>query len=265
LIVWKLYFGLIIQVTYATTEEVSVCSGDDHAFPDGTVENNITANTSHISNFVSQVTGCDSTITTNITVNEVYATTEEVSVCSGDEHTYPDGTIANNIIANTSHISNLVSQITGCDSIVTTNISVINVNTNVTVNGNTITAENTIADAYQWIDCNLNLPINLETNYTFTATESGDYAVSIEESNCVDTSSCNSILISGIEDAKNMVQAIWPNPTSGKINIRLTESNEPTEISIYDVTGKLILRKDFVLNETEYTTEIPGEGGIYFV
>ena len=118
--------NITVNEVYATTEEVSVCSGDDHTYPDGTTANNITANTSHISNLVSQVTGCDSTITTNITVNDVYAETEEVSVCSGDEHTYPDGTTETNITANKSYVSNLVSVVTGCDSTVTTNITVEN-------------------------------------------------------------------------------------------------------------------------------------------
>ena len=250
---------------FVTTEEVSVCSGDDHTYPDETTVTNITANTSHISNLVSEVTGCDSIITTNITVNDIYVLTEDVNVCSGDDYTYPDGTTITDITTNTSQESNLLSEITGCDSTITTNISVITVNTNVTVDGNTISAENIAADSYQWFDCDLNSVINGETSYEFTATESGNYGLAIEENNCVDTSSCNSIIISGIEDAKNMVQAIWPNPTLGLINIRLTENNAPTEISIYDVTGKLILKKEVAIKQTDFTIEIPGEGGIYFV
>ena len=257
--------NVTVNEVYATTEEVGVCSGDDYTYPDGTTETNIIANTSHISNLFSQVTGCDSTITTNITVNEPIVTLSEVEVCLGEDYTYSDGTIATNITENTSHESILTSQLTGCDSTITTNISVINVNTNVTVDGSTITAENITADAYQWFDCDLKLPIDGETAYEFTVTESGNFGVAIEENNCVDTSSCNSIVISGIEDAESLVQSIWPNPTSDKINIRLADNNAPTEISIFDVTGKLIFRKVLAIKENEFSTELLGEGGIYFV
>jgi hypothetical protein len=116
--------NIAVNEVHATTKEVNVCSGEDHTYPDGSTEANITANTSHLSSFVSQLTGCDSTITTNITVNEVYATTEEVSVCEGEEYTYPDGTTETGISANTTHESVLTSALTGCDSIVTTNITV---------------------------------------------------------------------------------------------------------------------------------------------
>jgi PKD repeat protein len=305
-----------VYEVYATTEEVSVCSGDDHTYPDGTAETGITANTSHISNLVSQVTGSDSIVTTNISVIEPIVTVSEIELCSGEDYIYPDGTTETNITANTSHISNLVSQVTGCDSIITSNIIVnpidetylsdticlgesiqigyamfsqtgqygvtlINhsgcdslvyldlyvnsVDVTVSKNENILTANNSTAEAYQWLDCDLELPINGETNNTFTVTESGDYAVAIEENNCVDTSSCNSIVISGIEDAESLVQAIWPNPTSGEINIRLTKNNSPVEISIYDVAGKLVLQKEVITKETEFVTELPGESGVYFV
>ena len=94
------------------TEEVTVCSGDEHTYPDGTTVTNIMANTFHVNKFVSQLTGCDSLITTNVTVNEVYNTTEEVNVCSGEEHTYPDGTTETNITTDTSHESLLTSVVT---------------------------------------------------------------------------------------------------------------------------------------------------------
>jgi hypothetical protein len=244
--------------------EVEVCSGDDYTFPDGTTETNIIANTSHISNFVSQVTGCDSIITINITVSDIINSTEEVSICSGENYTYPDGTTESNITSNTTHES-LINVANGCDSLITTNITVNTVNVNVTVNGNMLTADNTTADSYQWLNCGTDLPVNGETNYTFTAIETGDYAVAIMEENCVDTSSCNSITVTAIEEVENLVYSIWPNPTSGQINIRLIENNTPIEIYIFNVLGKIVLQKEVAINETDFNTNLPGKNGVYFI
>jgi hypothetical protein len=256
----QLYFVMEFDCKSSNTVDVQTACGS-YTWIDG---NTYTQSGNTATHTLTSVNGCDSVITLNLTVNPVYSITENETICSGDDYTYPDGSLETNITANTSHISNL-SSINGCDSTVTTNIFVNKINTNVNVNGNILTADNIMADAYQWFDCNLSLPISGETNYTFTATETGNYAVAIEDNNCLDTSACNSIIISGIEDVENMVQAIYPNPTSGQINIRLTENKEPTEISIFDVSGKLILQKGVAIKETEFTTELLGESGIYFV
>jgi hypothetical protein len=198
-------------------------------------------------------------------VNQEYTVIENVNVCSGDDYTFPDETSLTNIISNNSHASILTS-VTGCDSTITTNISVISLDISIIADGSTLTANETNADSYQWVDCDYNYsPINGKTNYTFTASESGNYAVIIESNSCVDTSACNSISISGIEDTESLVQSIWPNPTSGQINIRFVENNAPVEISIFDITGKILLQKEVAINETIFTTELPGERGVYYI
>lgn len=68
--------------------------------------------------------GCDSIVNLELTVHPLYITNLNEVICSGENYTFPDGTTETNITANTSHISNLVSQVTGCDSTITTNITV---------------------------------------------------------------------------------------------------------------------------------------------
>ena len=103
-------------------ENITLCTGSDHLYPDGTLSTNITANETHVSTFVS-AGGCDSTLTTNITIDAVITATESATICPGDDYTYPDGTISANITINESHISSFISA-GGCDSLLTTNIVV---------------------------------------------------------------------------------------------------------------------------------------------
>jgi hypothetical protein len=79
------------------------------------------------------------------------------------------------------------------------------IDNDVTVSGNTLTADMPGAN-YQWLDCDNNYaPIPGETNQWFTATSQGFYAVKITYSNLcetieVDTSSCHFVQIADIDE-----------------------------------------------------------------
>ncbi len=112
-----------ITVTLTTvTENINICSGANYTYPDGTTHTNISVNESYVSNLVS-VAGCDSVVTTNVIVNPVFSINENFSICSGSNHTFPDGTVHSNIIVDESYVSNLLT-VNGCDSIITTNVIV---------------------------------------------------------------------------------------------------------------------------------------------
>lgn len=112
---------ITVNPNIAITENISVCENTNHTYPDGTTAV-ITSNTSHISNLI-MISGCDSIITTNITMTPIYAITSNIDVCENTNHTFPDG-VSQVIVGNTSHISNLTST-EGCDSIITTNITML--------------------------------------------------------------------------------------------------------------------------------------------
>lgn len=112
--------NVTMNSNYNLSENVDVCEGNSITYPDGVVEV-ITVNTSHTSNLTT-INGCDSVIVTNVAVNQAYNQNENVSVCEGSTYTYPDG-FSETITNNTTHTSAL-SSVTGCDSIIVTNIAV---------------------------------------------------------------------------------------------------------------------------------------------
>jgi len=138
-------------------------------------------------------------------------------------------------------------------------VNPITIDANVTVSGNEISADNLSADSYQWLDCNNgNTPILNDTNTSFTATQSGDYAVEVSQGACADTSFCEMIVITSLEnllekEAKQLV--IYPNPATSIIN------TEEGKLEIIDLTGNLVL-------STESTGQVDVSSldtGIYFV
>lgn len=108
------------------SEAVSICSGENFTFPDGSTQTNITAQLVYNSVLQNQ-NGCDSTIITTVNVNTLDQTAQSVSICSGEDYTFPDGSTQTNITTQTVYNSVLQNQ-NGCDSIVETTVDVLSTN-----------------------------------------------------------------------------------------------------------------------------------------
>lgn len=119
--------GAVISQTglspgFTSSQTVSLCSGSDYTFPDGSTETNITSGLVHVSNLIS-VASCDSLVTTTVNLLPVYNTSENVSVCNGSDYTFPDGSTQTGITSTVVHVSNL-SSVLLCDSNITTTVNV---------------------------------------------------------------------------------------------------------------------------------------------
>lgn len=148
-----------------------------------------------------------------------------------------------------------------CDSTVTVNLNVLPaIDINTTVNGNTITANQTGA-SYKWLDCN-GMNYTGATAQSFTAPLTGGYAVEITVGNCVDTSACENITVVGLDEnkAKNNIK-LFPNPNNGLFTIT---TSYQANVSIYNVLGENILNK--VLQGGNHILSLDNQPkGMYFV
>ena len=155
----------------------------------------------------------------------------------------------------------------GCDSVVTLNLTITKVNADVIV-VDELTLRAQAAESgttYQWLNCADLKPIPGETNATFTATSSGEYAVEVTFNNCVKKSEC--FTISSKADINvlksNYKIQLFPNPTSDKLILSL-EGIERADISLTDINGKVILHK-LGLFDKDFISLSNLESGIYFV
>ncbi|MBL7884963.1 MAG: T9SS type A sorting domain-containing protein, partial [Bacteroidia bacterium] len=125
--------------------------------------------------------------------------------------------------------------------------------------GNTITSNETGA-TYQWIDCNNgNTTIAGETNQSYTASVSGNFAVIVSNGTCADTSACVNIVVTNINEQTNSFNpSIFPNPSFGIINIQCDEKVKA--VFVYNTLGALVQTE----NKTTFTiAELPV--GVYFI
>ena len=156
----------------------------------------------------------------------------------------------------------------GCDSIVTLQLTVYNPQAQVIYDNlnSMLICENSDV-TYQWIDCdNGYLPVNGEVASTFTPEISGNYAVVIVESDiCTDTSDCVEVILVGINDFnQSSTISIYPNPTSGLLEIHCLLIGNSYSLKLYDVYGKFLLATKMTDSYTEIDMSSYANG-IYLV
>lgn len=147
----------------------------------------------------------------------------------------------------------------GCDSIIMIDLTINTVDASVTLSNATLTA-NTAGASYQWIDCdNGNAAISGATGQSFTATQSGNYAVIVTENNCSDTSACTAVVVTDLNTDSNFSKIVlYPNPAFDQISIE--SETEISSVQIYDLAGL------HVLTSNKSTITISSlEKGVYMV
>lgn len=203
--------------------------------------------------------GCDSTATLNLTINNSNSGNQTTTACNS--YTWP----ANNQNYTTGGTyTATLTNMAGCDSIATLNltIDVNSIDTSVVQNGITLTS-NDNTGAYQWIDCNTGSALNGETTVSFTATSNGSYAVQITQGSCVDTSMCHTISTVGIEEMNLNDFAIFPNPASSKINIE-SSNHSVFSLQLVDLSGATVLTKQ--ISNSKGILDVSNlANGVYFI
>ncbi|NOQ28469.1 MAG: T9SS type A sorting domain-containing protein, partial [Bacteroidales bacterium] len=161
----------------------------------------------------------------------------------------------------------------GCDSLINLDLTVIEIDVDlgwdktIEINDTVILNAGENFEAYYWNTEEISQTILVDSSYGV-----GSYTFNVlvtDENDCTETDNIT-ITISDVTDISfnddlEGVIKLYPNPTSGTINIDLTENNEQIEISIFDVTGKILLHKEINSNESSFAVEISGESGVYFI
>lgn len=138
-------------------------------------------------------------------------------------------------------------------------------NSNVSLNGNTLTASQQGA-TYQWLDCNNNLsPIIGANQVSYVPLVSGDYAVQVTMNGCSSTSACTFVQVAtgsihenGDYDSINL----YPNPNTGTF---IFETTKTGKYQVLNNLGQII---------TEFNVDYPSQNevklnnpakGIYYI
>lgn len=122
-----------------------------------------------------------------------------------------------------------------------------NLDATVSQTSDIILTSNENGASYVWIDCNNgNMPINNETNQTFTATSNGSYAVIVSKNGCSVTSDCITVSTVSVDEFnKHFGVSIYPNPNNGRFTIKLNHQQNAFYTSkVYSQLGKLVFETE---------------------
>ena len=201
----------------------------------------------------------------NITKASACITTRNSIVATSCfNYTSPSG----KYIYTTSGIYSDTLKVGGCDSIVTINLTIDNLNNTVTPLGSSALAANAFNSTYQWLDCNNNYAIiPNETGQLFTASSTGNYAVEVTSTinGCKDTSSCYPITLVGLNHnffTENI--SIFPNPTNTNVTILFGVIQSQFIAEVYNVHGKLISESTHQ-SANQVELELGESKGVYFI
>jgi hypothetical protein len=164
--------------------------------------------------------------------------------------------------SNTGIYMDTLSNSGGCDSIITVNLTITNLNNSINQSSNSLTTLQT-ADHYQWLDCNNNYSVLVnDTLQTYTASANGSYAVEVQKNGCIDTSACLQIIGVGITENKTNDFSFYPNPATSLITIN---SNKNYQLKLFDLKGKVIIDKHIILERIYNLALSDLENGIYIL
>jgi len=184
------------------------------------------------------------------------------TICKGEKYFFPNGDSSFIATIDTS----VFPSFNGCDSVIITDLSVREVNINVSYNKGELIASQS-NESYQWIKCDssgYNL-LSGETSRSYKPIINGEYAVIVIQNGCTDTSECITISNVGIRgnSISNNIN-IFPNPTSGNLSIDLGKEHPNVTIELTNIQGQLIQTWSFE-NIDQAQLEIQQPKGIYLL
>ncbi len=189
--------------------------------------------------------GCDSIVYLNLTVNQ--PTTSTITEYACESFTWTNGN--GQIYTTDTTVSYTIANSNGCDSLMTLNLFINHIDSSVSVNNTTITA-NLSGASYQWIDCINGNTIIGATGQSYTPTTNGYYAVEITSNGCTSQSECVEIQSVGLTENSLSNWNLYPNPSNGKFYL-FGIGNTSVVADIINIEGKSIKKISLDKNQNE--------------
>jgi hypothetical protein len=246
-----------VVINYSNTGSDVVTMCDSLMWIDG---NTYYADNNIATHMLSTMSGCDSLVTLDLTLNYSDVSTDVIAAC--DSMVWLDG---NTYYADNNTATFATVTAGGCDSIISLDLTIAIVNIGVANTDPTLTAT-ALGAAYQWVDCdNGNAPIVGETGQSFTPVLNGSYAVEVTESGCTATSACEDVFLAvGLDEYLLHGASLYPNPTKGMFTIDLATIESVIDVRVMNVNGQVVSASNHLTTD-KINLDLTIDAGVYFV
>jgi hypothetical protein len=244
--------SLILTLKSSTINYLSTSSCNEYLF-----NNKLLKQSGIYRDTLSGLNACDSIVVLDLTIKQPTNSNLTVQSCG-------DFVFRNKTFTSSGIYFDTLTNSQFCDSIIKIDLSITRLDTSVTLNSNILIANATNA-TYQWLRCGVGL-ISGANQKSYIPSVSGEYAVVVNQQNCIDTSACYLVAVTGIQNTfayENVL--VYPNPTSGLLNVEMRNSVQDYDIKLFAVDGKSI-EIDFSKKEQAIQMDLSGlKSGIYFL
>ncbi len=233
---------LMLDVTqaYEVEQNVTICPGD--TFQLG--RQNLTRTGTYIA-FLETNTGCDSTVTINLTVQEDARETIQVTLCEGETYQFGD-----QMLTEPGTYMETLTSVSGCDSTVTLELDFEVFAPMVFIDDNgAIVIEGLDNAQFELLDCDADSILSASDSPFFMPEEDGNYAIIVTTEACKDTTQCVNYIATSTEELLSEQQfQLFPNPGREMITIEVEgDILGRYEMQILDLRGKQFMRSELQL------------------
>ena len=247
--------SLTILPTYSFNQSISLCDGESLQ-----IGNSTYAQSGNYQTILTSQAGCDSTINTQLTILNTQETSEQQTICEGNNFVYNGDTLT----LENDYIYVFQGQ-NGCDSTHTIQLTVESALNPIITEVDGVLATSTLGDNFQWIDCTGNLPISGAITNEFTPTNDGNYAVEVTNNQCTWMSDCFTFsTVSTSQINEDDAYSVYPNPAINTISLKIPNGKSIKSIILVDELGRMIKKFD----ESEIYNQLnisDLENGFYFL
>ncbi len=244
-----------VSVLESSTATLSEWACDNYFLPDGT---ELTESGVYISTYTGG-NGCDSSVVLELTIWAPATDTSFIEACEN----YVDNFGIVYETSGTYTTTFLGGSVNGCDSTYVLDLDITDIDTEIMQEELTLTVAQTDA-TYQWIDCKNNTLIAGANQQSYTAPADGEYAVQIWKNDCEMTSACYNLSTVGVNSAFQNALSVFPNPTTGNVQVELDQVYEEVKITVYNSLGELIKTGHYTqINNT--SLDLEGPDGFYLL
>ena len=242
--------NLTVNTYLQSTQTISVCLGKSYMLPSGRNVNQ----TGIYKDTIQNVNGCDSIITTNLTITNPIPFTNNISICNGKTYTSPKG----NIVSVSGIYKDTLQTSFGCDSIIITNLSVFQNKFSVSLNpidtidaGNSIELkpiyQNQTAVNWSWLP-NVNLSCNTCENPTATPIQTIQYILNAKSMNGCEDTATTTVVVRQLE--VYIPTAFSPNNDGVNDKLSVFATNPKVfSLRVYNRYGELVFESHDVNNK----------------
>lgn len=260
--IWAHQFGSNSSTSYISDIGMSILYHNQSIYFTGSFNNTADADPSTSSYMLTSNGSNDGCI---IKLNEGCSPTSSSIVESVCETSYesPSG----NVYSETGIYSDTITNTSGCDSIITIDLTVGEIlNNTITSNGNTLSVTgNLVGTTYEWLNCE-----DMSTVQSASTLEDllqpihlMSYAVIINSHGCIDTTECFTYDKLGLEEGVDQVVPVFPNPLSGNQLMVFNTTHQKMEVIVSNNLGVVLNKYRIMPNQN--SIEIPYNKGIYYL